>query len=126
LKINQRVINIRENLYSAMKYLRREGSEIILWVDALCINQGDTLERTQQVKQMGTVYKKARKVLAWLGNPADSSGEVMRYRASRGERELDLENSTEFSKYFDSFCSREYWTRVWVIQEVVLAKELVL
>jgi len=40
----------------------------LLWVDALCINQGDNNERANQVKMMGKIYAQASKVIIWLGN----------------------------------------------------------
>ncbi|KAF2830838.1 HET-domain-containing protein, partial [Ophiobolus disseminans] len=38
-----------------------------LWIDAICINQSDLLERNHQVAQMRDVYTKAESVIAWLG-----------------------------------------------------------
>ncbi|KAL8818725.1 MAG: hypothetical protein Q9223_002697 [Gallowayella weberi] len=37
------------------------------WVDSLCINQQDILERNQQVAVMADIYSKATLVLVWLG-----------------------------------------------------------
>ncbi|KAK8118392.1 uncharacterized protein PG998_003018 [Apiospora kogelbergensis] len=39
-----------------------------VWADALCINQEDAKERTQQVKLMGRIYRQARTVKIWLGD----------------------------------------------------------
>jgi hypothetical protein len=39
----------------------------LLWIDALCINQDDVNERTQQVRMMGDVYSSAEQVIIWLG-----------------------------------------------------------
>ena len=48
----------------------------ILWADAACINQSDDQERGHQVKQMGSIYATATKVLIWLGtNPFGYSSE---------------------------------------------------
>ena len=42
-----------------------------LWVDSICINQGDDNERSQQVRLMGQIYRKASTVLIWLGEELD-------------------------------------------------------
>ena len=42
-------------------------AEAALWIDAVCINQEDVLERNQQVMLMGEVYRRASAVLSWLG-----------------------------------------------------------
>jgi hypothetical protein len=40
------------------------------WYNALCVNQQDLEERSQQVKRMAEIYSKAAKVVAWLGLPS--------------------------------------------------------
>ncbi|KAH4303439.1 hypothetical protein HBH64_074190 [Parastagonospora nodorum] len=42
--------------------------EVLLWVDALCINQDDNNERANQVKMMGKIYAHASGVSIWFGN----------------------------------------------------------
>ncbi|KAK4188615.1 hypothetical protein QBC35DRAFT_190158 [Podospora australis] len=39
------VIEITQNLHSALQCLRRDDETLLLWVDAVCINQADVLER---------------------------------------------------------------------------------
>lgn len=48
------------------KYHARD-QEVLLWVDALCINQEDAVERANQVKMMTKSYERARRVTVWLG-----------------------------------------------------------
>lgn len=43
------------------------GHDVLLWVDALCINQEDGDERASQVKMMGRIYERALNVKIWLG-----------------------------------------------------------
>jgi hypothetical protein len=55
------------------------------WYDALCINQEDILERSEQVAKMGSIYENASSVLVWLGPPSIHSGvgmEILRYFAT--------------------------------------------
>tara|TARA_R110002060_G_scaffold37273_5_gene48340 strand:+ start:236 stop:670 length:435 start_codon:yes stop_codon:yes gene_type:complete len=58
---------VRENLWQASFHLRLDNSNRILWIDAICINQNDESERNHQVTQMGQIFSRASRVLAWLG-----------------------------------------------------------
>lgn len=59
---------VGRNLHEALKRLRLPDKERVLWIDALCINQADNKEKTQQVRIMGEIYSRARNVFIWLGN----------------------------------------------------------
>lgn len=66
---------VTQNLSEALLHLRHEDVTRSIWIDAICINQGDKTEKNHQVFMMGEVYKKATKVIVWLGpstSPADS------------------------------------------------------
>jgi hypothetical protein len=51
--------------------IRREGEPVIIWADALCINQSDDGEKTSQVGLMRDIYRDAKEVIAWLGYPPE-------------------------------------------------------
>ncbi|KAK7698967.1 hypothetical protein SLS64_012022 [Diaporthe eres] len=57
---------ITPNLEMAMRHLRRPSVERTLWVDALCINQNDLVERSQQVLLMKDIYARCTVDLAWM------------------------------------------------------------
>lgn len=57
---------ITENLYVALLSLRDRSFPRIIWVDAVCINQDDTDERSQQVQYMAEIYARASRVIVWL------------------------------------------------------------
>lgn len=63
-------LGIYPNLYKILGHLRRVAEGKLIWIDAICINQGkDYLEeRNHQVGQMTLVYENAETVLAWLGD----------------------------------------------------------
>jgi len=50
-----------------LRRLRRSGQPRILWVDAICINQSDLVEKSHQVSFMGEIYSKTTQCLIWLG-----------------------------------------------------------
>ncbi|PMD31039.1 HET-domain-containing protein, partial [Hyaloscypha variabilis F] len=121
--------SVTENLWQALIHLRRENDSRTLWVDAVCINQKDTSERNHQVMQMGIVYSQAWRVLAWLGLADDDSRLAFHVCASYLVNKLpapcdfllSLTLSGAELKAIQSLCSRAYWSRLWIIQELLLA-----
>jgi hypothetical protein len=99
----------------------------VLWVDALCINQEDDKERGHQVFQMGTIYSHASQVCVWVGL-ADSFAEGAFRLLSRKETMGGIKRGIikHPEDWYDmaEFCKREYWDRLWIIQEVVLARKI--
>ncbi|PMD29700.1 hypothetical protein L207DRAFT_520779 [Hyaloscypha variabilis F] len=169
-------MDITPILNAALRYLRPKhdppvNEELVLWVDAICINQQDNTEKAWQVAQMQRVYSQALRVLVWLGPPADGSNIAisallaMRRFALRasgyvqeGTSNVDMKNvpvdhsqqamndqlvAASFGRMFQKnvvtssristypidevakLLSREWWGRVWVWQELVMAKEVV-
>lgn len=55
------------NLYSALHSLRDVTTVLTLWVDLLCIDQGNERERTHQVRMMRDIYANSKEVIIWLG-----------------------------------------------------------
>ena len=58
---------ITHNLATAFAYLRHEHEDRAFWVDAVCINQDDPVEKSSQVQRMADIYGHAELVIAWLG-----------------------------------------------------------
>ncbi|KAI7783746.1 hypothetical protein LA080_011455 [Diaporthe eres] len=56
------------NLSCALRHLRKVDGEILLWVDAICINQKDHEERGLQVSIMKLIYKNAEQVAVFMGD----------------------------------------------------------
>lgn len=54
------------NLEMALRYLRLPSCARTLWVDAICINQSDPIERGQQVRLMRDIYANCKMDLAWM------------------------------------------------------------
>ena len=117
--------------------------ELPIWVDAICINQRDDTEKADQVSKMGALYSLADEVILWLGPTSFDSDLAMDtiravsekkalisenfLRFSIGEdmvREAGLaENSEETRRALGSLFNREWFQRLWVVQEVVLARK---
>jgi hypothetical protein len=73
---------------SALRHLRLKDQTRVLWVDSVCIDQGNTAEsireRNIQVTRMGEIYAKATCTLCWLGEGTIYSAEVIRHLDSIG------------------------------------------
>lgn len=133
--------SIATNLHSALRELRLPDRERCLWVDALCIDQSNTRERSEQVARMGLIYGQAEKVTVWLGYAWDGSELAMDFLFQSGtDRNLHPFPSSEphanvkgialdspaLQAALIRFFSLPWWTRVWTVQEIVLARRATL
>jgi hypothetical protein len=66
--LNGRKFLLTENLDTTLYHLKYIQNKKIIWINTLCINQDDILERNQQVTKMQNMYRKAIKVIVWLGS----------------------------------------------------------
>ena len=67
-----RSLPVTRNCIEALRQLRCSEARI-LWIDAVCVDQGNSEGRSQQVRRMREIYGKAHQVVVWLGvRPADS------------------------------------------------------
>lgn len=115
VKLDGRVVLVRRSLHTFLRQMSIEKRWNWFFVDALCINQINKAEKTHQVSLMSTIFRNAEEVMAWIMHePANNGGEEGKQQiASLARAELEdivLENS--------------YWTRLWIVQEVLLAKRL--
>lgn len=58
---------VAENVLSALRHLRHSDRVRNIWIDAICINQLDFEERSNQVSMMSEIYSNASQVNVWLG-----------------------------------------------------------
>lgn len=135
IEINNESLPITLNLGNALRYLFQRN-ERRLWIDAICINQDDDLERSDQIGLMGRIYTQAKKVVVWLGPHADNSEmamELLAYLATPRSPGvgipawlLPLCKPSFFThwKALYHLLHRNWFKRAWVIQEVVLAREI--
>jgi hypothetical protein len=68
IKVDGKSFYVSRNLHDFLVMARRTLADTWLWIDALCIDQSNTLERNHQVQQMGRIYSLAETVLIWLGD----------------------------------------------------------
>jgi hypothetical protein len=114
-----RDIPITQNLDTALRHLRHGQLSRSLWVDAVCIDQSNVVERAEQVKLMNRIYHSASTVLVWLGPAADDSDVVMR---SIQIFDKLYWQTYDFQVNFMEILYRPWFTRIWVLQEFLLGK----
>ncbi|KAG8529653.1 uncharacterized protein KY384_005134 [Bacidia gigantensis] len=128
------MLAVTPNLYAALERLRNDTRPRKMWIDALCINQDDLQERTEQVSIMRDIYAHASTVIVWLGYGNDSvrkdiqnANEVMqRYHNVRHKDTTDVDATKMHAPLLDEgyyhvdaeIISCEWFRRVWVLQEV--------
>jgi Heterokaryon incompatibility protein (HET) len=152
-----KIIPITENLEDALLQFSKTGyisspvngcqeenKQGFIWIDAICINQGDDAEKSVQIARMDEIYSGARRVIAWLGrcdehtHPAleiiqrlksippekrqvtITDWESPEYQSILGEPPI---SSQQWNGYA-AFIQRAWFTRVWVIQEAFLARHI--
>lgn len=77
-------VAVTRNLAVALSNLRHTDRPRRLWIDALCIDQSNDVEKGPQVAQMGTIYSFAAHVIAWLGPERHDSGRALDFIARMG------------------------------------------
>jgi hypothetical protein len=138
VKVNDTEVLIGANLESALRNLRaREVTP--LWVDAICINQSDDVEKSIQVQLMSKIYESAFLVVIWLGEARATTALAINFLKKHvtldfwSSTQLSIKNelartrlNPEYAAAWDAvgqdLLKRPWWMRMWVIQEVVLAR----
>jgi len=92
--IDNREYGVGANLHVALLYLR-DGFVDRVWVDAICIDQTNTNEKSQQVQSMAKIYTVASRAIVWLGEATATSNQALediRMSSSQQSPPLDKTN----------------------------------
>ncbi|KAH8807178.1 heterokaryon incompatibility, partial [Xylogone sp. PMI_703] len=123
------VLSITQSLYNVLRQIRPPSHyKRLLWIDAICINQEDNVEKSIQVNQMDRIYREAGGMIGYLC-------ETVEYHEAKNELEVNLlmkeidELYPEDHKGWNGL--RQLFTspwaiRTWVLQEAIWAKRFVL
>ena len=122
---------VRPNLYHYLQQVQKESRHDWMFIDAICIDQTKPAEKSTQVRLMGDVYCSATLVEIWLGIVRTSDDYSARRLQDDANRLDDLDLHPEnpvllVPAIIDHMYSSEYWTRLWIVQEVLLARTLVI
>ncbi|KAI0376988.1 HET-domain-containing protein [Hypomontagnella monticulosa] len=125
IAIDDQPFFVRRNLFDFLNTATGKGKSGFFFVDAICINQLDSAERVSQVREMARVYRNATEVIAWLGYPGTEQ-DLDNIRSLGQER--DCSECAYWTKQqwagFRYLSYHPYWTRIWIVQEVQLAKKI--
>ena len=143
-------IGVTQNLAVALRHLRYRHQPRTLWFDAICVNQKDLAERSQQVQLMGSIYGSAAQVIAWVGPKTHDSSLALTVlqaigtsfevdwisltakSATKDQETLSADSSTPTwqgalnkAQFYaiKSLVFRPYFRRLWVQQEIRLARD---
>ncbi|KAK1961609.1 heterokaryon incompatibility, partial [Colletotrichum sublineola] len=65
--VNDQRMSFRKNLEQALRIVRGSRVARAIWVDAICIDQSSTAERSRQVARMFGIYDRAIEVICYVG-----------------------------------------------------------
>lgn len=140
--INGRRFLVRSNLWAFLNVARRKYPNALFWIDAICIDQSNDVEKGREVKRMGDIYSNAAGVVVWLGNGTYNEELLLAHirqehlikthrpwqKAPKTRTSALIRDglSTKIPEILGRICENEYWTRAWIVQEIALGASVVL
>lgn len=137
IMLDDELFSVTSNLGHALHHLRLPSVARTLWIDAICINQTDISERNEQVQNMQKIYQLASRVIAWVGITTVKSTLAFSLLSQltardRGEIGRDIRviirdpENYPLWEALSRFFLRPYWKRIWVVQELAMAKKAII
>ncbi|KAK3690275.1 heterokaryon incompatibility protein-domain-containing protein [Podospora appendiculata] len=139
--IDKQPIDVTINLFLALRRIRHRRRGRHIWVDAICINQSDDIEKTHQVNLMRHIYPNTAHAILWLcefsHNYSFGSDNVLPQETFESAFDL-IEIMAEGGHFYPTDPSKTYridnqrvdalsdimnlswWHRIWTVQEAVL------
>ncbi|KAI0532786.1 heterokaryon incompatibility protein-domain-containing protein [Xylaria digitata] len=111
-------LQVSSNCYDALRRLRLKYVARTLWIDAICIDQKNDLERSSQIKIMGRIYATAEASVIFLGDHDPESESLFRYLCNGNGSTRKQSVVRGIEKLFD----RPWFSRIWVVQELANAQ----
>ncbi|KAJ2979492.1 hypothetical protein NUW58_g7184 [Xylaria curta] len=131
-------VELTDNLFDALMRIRHETEPRYLWVDALCINQEDGVEKTAQVNMMHKIYSSCVQCNMWMGNINVASLDTTESEAlGAAKGALDAvqmiagqefeshpplhlngrDEQAKAGKALEALMLTPWWSRIWTVQE---------
>lgn len=121
---------ITPNCAAALNRLRSGHQAHTFWVDSICIDQLSTDEKSHQVRLMRDIFSRATSVTIFLGADEDTQDARLMKRTndslfySSNQEDIQWDAPRDHMAVRALF-DRPYWSRVWVVQEVLLSKKAI-
>lgn len=133
-------ILVTDSVLSMLRFwhaAREEDGVLPIWIDAVCINQSDTSEKSIQVQLMSRIYTQARQVWISLGDGNELLEQVVEHATPIRDLLCLLLYTIETRTSFDlsqlpgpqwvglgDLFMAPWFNRVWTMQEAILASDL--
>ncbi|KAK3698212.1 hypothetical protein LTR37_017037 [Vermiconidia calcicola] len=134
--LNGHAVFVGHSVYTALRHTGYKVTDLLIWIDALCINQSDKEERSEQVSLMGEIYGKAEPVWLWTGGYTKDTETLVNlmnrlaFMQDPSESDFDFDSrdgrklvglgSTEWLS-LAAVLRNPFWHRVWILQEIIMA-----
>ena len=119
-------VRVTRNCISMLRRLRSQDTSRLLWIDAICIDQGNIPERNMEVAMMGKIYERASRVIVDLGQSSDmTEGALHALKACSETKLYEMEYGLSFRDNVSHLYRSSWFSRVWVLQETLWAKDAV-
>lgn len=153
IELNDSEFEIQQNLHDALGHLAKDvrSYNLLIWIDAICINQDDLAEKTSQIMLMRSIYEGSNRVYTWLGIPFEEEETRLAVKLMKdcnqylyhkqhvemmdiNDISAGLDASHEFFPMGDddvawlgvaTMLRQRYWQRVWVYQEATTPGRIV-
>ena len=145
--MNGTSFSIGQNLFDLLEQISMSPNALRdwLWIDALCVNQSDEYEKSDQVNHMDETFASSAWTLVWLGKACESTEHVLFLLEHVKNEEIErVRKIFDGDITYDSInpesvhhqkhefndlvwlelmfsCSRTWFRRVWTLQEAALA-----
>lgn len=146
----QGVLRIKTSLGAALQRLRQNAKELVLWVDAICINQEDEDEKAKQIMLLPQIFQRATCTLAVIAadNKSEQTVETLLQIAAVQAYGPDITKwpqevgflrtrdrwivkgvpayDSDFWQSVEDFFRRPWFRRAWIVQEAIAARTVTL
>lgn len=137
-------VKVTVNLADALKRIRLRHGPLLIWADAVCINQEDPVEKAHQISLMQRIYSQCTKVMVWMGHIIikSESGDAAIVAARAAANALHfcaddhLDTTIEWpgpnpvavsasgeaitaGDALQALMDCAWWQRIWTVQEIV-------
>lgn len=143
---NNKAFPATVNLRIALEHFRSSEQDVHLWVDAICIDQEDEVEKGEQIQMIRQIFADAEETWVWLGAEADESNKAIDliqalsdfYHEHCDTHDATKPENSEMVRWglptrsgiedelvaLEDLFSRDYWYRVWVVQEIAVSRNV--
>lgn len=121
--VNGMALMVTRSLIRTLMLLRDDRRVLYLWIDAICINQKDNLEKEQQVQNMGRIYELAQHTVIFLGECDPVTEALIAQSLERIKLQLNVRREVQLFQALQRLLEKPWFRRVWVFQEFVLSRD---